>query len=305
MAARRLAVCRWSSLLVVVAPLAGCARQPPRHGPSYADDWGRTVTLAAPARRIVSLSPSTTEIVFALGLGSRLAGRTRWCDYPAAARAVADVGDGIAPNVEAIAARRPDLVLLYASPANRPAVQRLEALGIATAALALDRAEDVRRAARLIGALAGATGVADSLVAAFDSSRAAAAGEAAPPTGRRPRLYVHVWTDPPVTVGRGSYLAEILRDAGADNLFDDVTASSATISLESLARRDPDAIVVLTGDTLGEPPPLADRPPWRAVRAVREARYLLLDGSLYGRPSPRMPLAVRDLAARLRRLAVR
>jgi len=304
-AARRLAVCRWSSLLVVVAPLAGCARQPPRHGPSYVDDWGRTVTLAAPARRIVSLSPSTTEIVFALGLGSRLAGRTRWCDYPAAARAVADVGDGIAPNVEAIAARRPDLVLLYASPANRPAAQRLEALGIATAALALDRAEDVRRAARLIGTLAGATGVADSLVAAFDSSRAAAASAAAPPTGRRPRLYVHVWADPPVTVGRGSYLAEILHDAGADNLFDDVTTSSATISLESLARRDPDAILVLTGDTLGAPPPLAGRPPWRAVRAVREARYLLLDGSLYGRPSPRMPLAVRDLVVRLRRLAAR
>jgi len=304
-AARRLAVCRWSSLLVVVAPLAGCARQPPRHGPSHVDDWGRTVTLAAPARHIVSLSPSTTEIVFALGLGSRLAGRTRWCDYPAAARVVADVGDGISPNVEAIAARRPDLVLLYASPANRPAAQRLEALGIATAALALDRAEDVRRAARLIGALAGAERVADSLVAAFDSSRAAAAREAVPPTGRRPRLYVHVWTDPPVTVGRGSYLAEILHDAGADNLFDDVTTSSATISLESLARRDPDAIVVLTTDTLGALPPLADRPPWRAVRAVREARYLLLDGSLYGRPSPRMPLAVRDLVVRMRRLAVR
>jgi ABC-type Fe3+-hydroxamate transport system substrate-binding protein len=269
------------------------------------DDWGRTVVLSAPARRIVSLSPSTTEIVFALGLGDRLAGRTRWCDYPPAARGVADVGDGLAPNVEAIAARRPDLVLLYASPANRPAAQRLEALGIATAALALDRAEDVGRAARLIGALAGAERVADSLVAAFDSARAAAAREAAPPTGRRPRLYVHVWADPPVTVGRGSYLAEILRDAGAENLFDDVTTSSATISLESLARRDPDAIVVLTSDTLGAPPPLGERPPWRAVGAVREGRFLLLDESLYGRPSPRMPFAVRDLAARLRRLAVR
>jgi iron complex transport system substrate-binding protein len=304
-AARRLAVCRWSSLLVLVAPLAGCAGQPPRHGPSDVDDWGRTVALAAPARRIVSLSPSTTEIVFALGLGGRLVGRTRWCDHPPAARGVADVGDGLAPNVEAIAARRPDLVLLYASPANRPAAQRLEALGIATAALALDRAEDVRRAARLIGALAGAARAADSLVAAFDSARGAAARESAPPAGRRPRLYVHVWTDPPVTVGRGSYLAEILRDAGAENLFDDVPTSSATVSLESLARRNPDAVVVLTSDTLGAPPPLGDRPPWRAVEAVREGRFLLLDGSLYGRPSPRMPFAVRDLAARLRRLPVR
>ncbi len=305
MAARRLSFRHWLTLGIVVAPLAGCREHLPRSGPSAIDAWGRTVSLAAPARRIVSLSPSTTEIVFAFGLGDRLVGRTRWCDYPAAARAVADVGDGIAPNVEAIAARRPDLVLLYASLSNRPAAQRLAALGIATAALALDRAEDVRTAARLVGALAGVKGAADSLVAAFDSARAGAARDAAATGGRRPRLYVHVWAEPPVTVGRGSYLAEILRDAGADNVFDDVPTSSATVSLESLARRDPDAIVVLTSDTLGAPPPLAARPPWRAVRAVREGRYLLLDGSLYGRPSPRMPLAVRDLAARLHHLPIR
>ena len=288
--------------LAVVASLAACAKAPRGGAITRVDDWGRTVSLRAPARRIVSLAPATTELLFALGLGERLVGRTRWCDYPAAARTVADVGEGVGPNVEAVAARRPDLVLLYASSANRAAAERFAALGIATAAIQLDRADDVRRAAVLIGGLAGASGAADSLVAAFDSARASAE-RAAPRLARRPRLYVDVWTDPPMTVGRGSYLSEVIRAAGGENVFGDVGASSATVSLETIVRRDPDAILILATDTT-RVPDLAARPGWSAVRAVRERRILVLDGALYGRPSPRMPVAARDLSVRLARLAV-
>jgi iron complex transport system substrate-binding protein len=288
----------WS--LLVGASLVACADAPGGGVVTRVDDWGRTVSLRAPARRIVSLAPASTELLFALGLGGRVVGRTRWCDYPAAARAVADVGEGMGPNVEAVAARRPDLVLLYASAANRPAADRFAALGIATAALQLDRAADVRRAAVLIGGLAGAPRAADSLVAAFDAARAAVAREA-PRRARRPRLYVDVWTDPPMTVGRGSYLSEVIHAAGGENVFGDVRASSATVSLEIIARRDPDAILVLATDTT-RVPDLGARPGWKAVRAVREHRVLVLDGALYGRPSPRMPAAARDLAGRLARL---
>ena len=288
--------------LTVATALAACVNVPRGWGITRVDDWGRTVSLRAPARRIVSLSPASTEILFALGLGGRVVGRTRWCDYPAAARAVADVGEGVGPNVEAVAARRPDLILLYASSANRAAAERFAALGIATAAIQLDRADDVRRAAVLIGGLAGAARAADSLVAVFDSARAAAVREA-PRLARHPRLYVDVWTEPPMTVGRGSYLSEVIRAAGGENVFGDVRASSATVSLETIARRDPDAIIVLATDTT-RVPDLAARPGWSAVRAVREHRILVLDGTLYGRPSPRMPAAARDLSGRLARLAV-
>ena len=109
-----------SPFVLAALVLPACARAPSSGAIVRMDDWGRTVALAAPARRIVSLAPATTELVFALGLGDRLVGRTRWCDYPPAALRVPDVGDGMGPNVEAVAARRPDLVLLYASPANRP-----------------------------------------------------------------------------------------------------------------------------------------------------------------------------------------
>jgi len=284
--------------IVVLGALAACSRPAGRGAIVRVDDWGRTVALAAPARRIVSLIPATTELVFALGIGERLVGRTRWCEYPAAARTVPDVGDGISPNVEAVAARHPDLVILYASSADRAAADRFAALGIPTVALALDRTADVRRAALLVGALAGVTHAADSLVAAFDSLRAVVIAEGDRRHGPRPKVYVDVWAQPPMTVGRGSYLDEIVRAAGGDNLFDDVRASSATVSLESIVRRDPDVILVLQSDTT-RVPDLASRPGWGAVRAVREGRILVVDGALYGQPSPRMPLAARDLAARL------
>ncbi|HJS48671.1 MAG TPA: helical backbone metal receptor, partial [Gemmatimonadales bacterium] len=77
------------------------------------DDAGDTVALARPAARVVSLLPTFTELAFALGAGDAVVGRTTWCDWPAAAAAVPSVGDGLAPNVEAIVARRPDLVLVY------------------------------------------------------------------------------------------------------------------------------------------------------------------------------------------------
>jgi iron complex transport system substrate-binding protein len=292
------------SALLAVVPVAACSRAPSGGSIVRIDDWDRTVALPAPARRIVSLAPATTELVFALGLGDRLVGRTRWGDYPPAARSVPDVGDGIAPNVEAVAARRPDLVLLYASPANRVAAERFAQLGIAVAVLALDRADDLRRDALLIGGLAGATEAADSLIASFDSLREAVATEVARRDGRRPKVYVDVWPDPPMTVGRGSYLGEVVEAAGGDNLFGELRASSATVSLEEIARRDPDVVLVLQTDTT-RPPDLTRRPGWDAVRAVREGRVLVLDGTLYGHPSPRTPLATLDLAGRLARVARR
>jgi iron complex transport system substrate-binding protein len=262
------------------------------------DDWGRPVGLDSAPRRIVSLSPSSTEIVFALGLGDRLVGRTTWCDYPAAARAVPDVGDGIGPNLEAVAAARPDLVLLYASEANRQALARLEAMHIGVAVLRLDHAADVRRAARTIATLAGRPAAGDSLVAAFDTALAALADL----TRRTPPpplpVYVDIEGSPPITVGSGSYLSEILAAAGARNVFADIAGPSGTVSLEAIVSREPAVVLVLSSDTT-RAPDLAARPGWRAVRAVREGRVLAVDGSLYGRASPRMPLAVRDLIGRL------
>jgi ABC-type Fe3+-hydroxamate transport system substrate-binding protein len=287
---------------IPLALLAACTGRPAASQLSITDDWGRPVALAAPARRIVSLSPASTELLFALGLGARVVGRTHFCDWPPAALAVPDLGNGVEPNVEAVAGRRPDLVILYASAANRAAADRLAALGIQTAVLKLDLASDLARAARVLGALADARAAADSFVAAFDASLRVAAGRS--PRGPRLRLYVDAWASPPMTVGRGSYLTEIVRTAGAENVFGDLAASSATVSLEAIAARDPDGILYLSNDTL-HVPDLAARPGWRVVRAAREGRVIVVPWSLFGRPSPRMGAAAAYLAARLARLGGR
>src|SRR5947207_12294090 len=150
---------------LVALAAAACARG--ERAPAAAcvvvtDDAGRRVTLAAPARRVVSLLPSFTEILFAIGAGERLVGRTAWCDYPPAALAVPSVGDGMPPNVEAVAARRPDLVVLYRSGPNVTAAEQLERLGVRTVLFDLNRLEELGSVARRLGVLTGHRAAADS-----------------------------------------------------------------------------------------------------------------------------------------------
>src|SRR5256714_8680852 len=117
----------------VALTLTACARGehvPVRGGIAVTDDAGRRGTLAAPARRILSLLPSFTEILFAIGAGDRAVGRTTWCDYPPQALAVPSVGDGMPPSVEAVGARHPDLVVLYRSRPNVAPAEQLRRLGL-------------------------------------------------------------------------------------------------------------------------------------------------------------------------------
>jgi ABC-type Fe3+-hydroxamate transport system substrate-binding protein len=269
----------------------------PADGTRIVDDAGDTVEVPAAARRVVSLIPATTELLFAIGAGPVVVGRTAWCDYPAAAAKVPNLGDGIAPNVEAVLASRPDLVILYNSAQNAAIATRLRGLGIAALRLNTDSLGDVDRVGRLLGRLTGHARAADSVAAVFDTALAAATAAApeAPPA-RRPKVLLLVWEQPPMTIGRGSFLSELVERAGGRNLFADVASSAGTVSIEAVASRDPDLILTTTAG----PVAFAERPEWRTVRAVRERRFLPVSGSEFNRPSPRAPAAIRELARLLR-----
>src|SRR5881396_2406066 len=282
--------------LVVLAAVAACRREArvARDGAlAVTDDAGRRVTLSAPARRIVSLSPAVTELLFALGAGDWVVGRTTWCDYPPAARAVPSVGDGLNPNLEAVAARRPDLVILYRSALNETAAQQLARLGIAAAVVRQDRLEDLARAAGLVATLTGRGAAGASLARGIDSLLHAPAPPA--PAAARRRVAFVVWDNPPMVIGGGSYLDELATLAGTENMFHDIPAASATVSLETIAARDPDVIAVLADSGAPAVPAWAARREWQVVRAVRERRFAVLGGSLFARPSPRAPQAVAAL----------
>src|SRR6266850_5750731 len=119
------------------------------------DDFGQTITFDSAPKRIVSLNPTTTEIIFAIGAGSRLVGRTHWDSWPDSARFVPDVGDALRPNIEAVLNRHPDLVILYASNDNRSAADRLRSAGIRTVALKIDGIEQFQRGTLLLGRVVG------------------------------------------------------------------------------------------------------------------------------------------------------
>ena len=242
------------------------------------------------AHRIVSLAPSSTELLFAIGAGEQVVGRTTWCRYPAAALLVPAVGDGLNPNVEAIAARHPDLVVLYRSQMNETAAQQLARLGIPTVTLAQDRLEDIAQAARELGRLTGHQQAGDSIGAAIDTLLQS---PSPPPTAPIARVTFVVWDNPPMVIGGGSYLDQLATLAGASNVFHDIAGASATVSIETIVARNPDVILVLSDRTA--PPAYSARREWRAIRAVREGRFIMLPGGLFGRASPSAPAAVAAL----------
>ncbi len=216
-------------------------------------------------------------------------GRTRWCEDPAAARAVTSVGDGLSPNVELILARRPDLVVFYHSPLNARAIERLHQLGVASASFRLDGLDDLRRTARLLGRIVSDSARADSLVRRFDQALATAAAEG---SSSVPRVLLLAWADPPIVLGARSFLSEVVSLAGGVNVFGDLDRPSASVSLEAIAARDPDLILVTTQ---GEEAAFMRRPEWQAIEAVRERRLAQVVGSEFSRPSFRVVDAVRKL----------
>lgn len=259
------------------------------------DDAGRTVSLARPARRIVSLVPALTETLYAIGAGDRLVGRTRYDRHPSAVRSVPSVGDGIRPSAEAIRALAPDLVILYAGPDNRGVADQLGRVGLRTLAVRHDSLEDLARNARRLGRLTGCTPGAAALLARIERDLARVR-EATRATPER-TVYYEVWWAPPITVGAGSYLDALLELAGARNVFGDLEAASPQVSLEAIVARDPDLLLwPVDAGSSGDRVAPAARPGWGILRAVRAGAVRRLDGDLVHRLGPRVGEAALELA---------
>jgi ABC-type Fe3+-hydroxamate transport system substrate-binding protein len=284
-------VLQYSPLLILgVAAIAACTRSEHRPVATVTDDFGDSIAIGEPPARVVSLNPATTEIVFAIGSGSRLVGRTHWDLYPAAAARVPDLGTGIRPNVEAVLGAHPDLVLLYASADNRAAAKRLRAAGVKTLSLKIDRIGEFLRATRTIGRILGDSAkgvlVADSVRATLDHVREVTR------TLQRPTVFWHIWDAPLITIGGGSYMTQLVAIAGGTNVYGEMSDVSPTVSLEDVIRRNPR--FVITGPE-GAAKIKAD-PKWRVMPAVREGRVLVVDTALVGRPAVRLGEAALQIA---------
>lgn len=277
-------------LFVVAATLSGCKRSEQTTSVQH-DDFGDPirVPVAAPSR-VVSLNPATTETFFALGAGPRLIGRTTFDLWPDSARLVPDLGNGINPNVEAILGARPDLVVLYASQDNRAAAARLTGAGVNTLSLKNDHIADFARTTMLLGAIlhdtVRAATVRDSVQRTLRRVEMATRGVS------RPKVFWHIWDAPLITVGSGSFMDELVNIAGATNVYRVIHGPSGEITLEDVARRDPDFILA---GPVGARAIAADAR-WKIVRAAREKKVLVVDTMLVARPAVRLGEAAVSLA---------
>lgn len=268
---------------------------------AFTDGLGRAVSLAAPARRIVSIAPSNTEVLFAVGAGAQVVGRDEFSDYPAGALALPSVGGGWGElNIEAILALQPDLVL--AAEINPPEqIQALQALGLTVYALpnpTTGLAGLYENLAR-VGALTGHAAEAEALVASLQA-RVAAVEEKIAGVESRPRVFYELdSTNPnaPWTSGGGTFIDTLLEMAGGENIGRALEGAYAQLSIEELLAQNPE--VILLGDAVWggvTPEAVAARPGWEALAAVQNQRTYPFDDSLVSRPGPRLVAGLEELA---------
>lgn len=297
-----------ATVLAIAVSSTACATRDSRPSPADSasgasivlhDDFGSVIPLGQHPTRIVSLNPTTTEILFAVGASSRLVGRSQWDVFPDSARNVPSLGEALRPNVEAVIAARPDLVLLYASADNRPAFERLRQAGITTLAFKIDSIEQFARDARLIGRVTGDSARAATLVDTIEGTLARV--RAATASLPRPTVFIHTWDKPVIAIGGGSFMSELLDIAGGRNVYADVAAPSVTVTLEDVVQRNPDFVMASPVAA----PKLLSEPSWQTVPAIRAHHVLVYDTVLVGRPSAMLGAGAVSLAKLLHPGAVR
>jgi iron complex transport system substrate-binding protein len=253
------------------------------------DERGVQVRLAAPPQRIVSLLPSLTETVCALDACHRLVGVDRYSNYPAQVRTLPQVGGGLDPNIEAVVALKPDLVLMSMS---SRAAERLEALGLKVAALDTKTHADVRRVLEKVGTLLGVND-AQRVWRTIDAGVSAAA-QSLSAKARNNRVYFEV-SRGPYAAGETSFIGETLTRLGVKNVVPAALGPFPKLNPEYVVRANPDVIMIGNRSMQAMVP----YPGWQSIKAVREQRICVFpndDAETIVRPGPRMAEAARLMA---------
>lgn len=256
----------------------------------------------APPQRIVSLAPSLTEILFALGLEDKVVGVTDFCDYPEPAKKKARVGGYLSPSLETIVALRPQLVVAVPDVTNRPLLERLSQLGIQVLGQEAQGLEDIWATIQAIGQATGTQAQAHRLVAEARGriERVQALTRRAP----RVRVLFIFAYDPLVVAGGGSFFDEMIRLAGGTNVAGDSRVRYPKYSLEEILRRDPQVIFLpgrhrANADLL---PAQDAAQPWRqwpGISAVRQGKIYAVNDTVLIRPGPRIAQGLELLARTL------
>ncbi len=300
-----------SLLVLVAASCAPAGASPKQSAIQITDQLGRVVKLDKVPQRIVSLAPSNTEILFALGLGDKVVGVTTYCDYPPEAKEKPKIGGFSTPDIEKIVVAAPDLVVA-ASIHAKTVIPQLESRGLKVLVLAPKTVDDVVQAIDLAGDATGTQASADKLVANMQSRIKRVAGlVAALPSDARPRVFYVVWQDPLMTVGADTLQGQLIEMAGGKNIFGELSGYP-TVDLEAVLQRQPQVIIAGVGHGSGQDALLQwarSEPRLKDTEARQQGKVLEIDANIISRAGPRIAdgleemlrLVHPDLAAKLKK----
>lgn len=252
---------------------------------SVQDDPGQTVTLAQPARRIVSLAPHVTEMLFAAGAGDYLIGTVAYSDFPEAARRIPRVGGYTNIDLEAVVALRPHLIVAWKSGNPAHQIEKLRALGFAVYVTEPRHIEDVPHNIERLGLLAGTAGAASSAAAAFRARHDALRRR----YGARPpvNVFYQIWDRPLMTVNGEHLISDVLRLCGGHNVFASLSVLAPKVDIEAVLAADPE-VIVASGMGEARPEWLDDWRRWPRLRAARRGQLVFIHPDLIQRASPRL-----------------
>ena len=275
------------------------AEELPEFPLTIVDDLGRTVEIERLPQRIVSLAPSNTEILFALGLEDKIVGTTDYCDYPEAAKSKPRVAGYSTPNLEKIVSVQPDLILAEAIH-EKTVLPAMEKLGLTVIVMSAESLDTVLNDVRLVGQINGRSKAAAKLLDNLNGRIQAVVSKTATltPEQRLRVLYV-VWYDPIWTMGRETFINDLIWDAGGINIFADDFEKSRVVSLEAIIQKNPQVIIVsgmgTTGDLIYNN--IKSETRLAQIDAMLNNRiYKISDANLIERPGPRIVDGLEEIA---------
>jgi len=271
------------ALLTITLALTACsttAQTPPQY---FFDDLGRLVAINGTPQRIISLAPSNTEILFALGLGDKVVGVTDWCDYPPEALDKEKVGAYDTPDIEKIVALNPDLILAgYGNPID--VVYTLEGLGLTIFGIKTTDLDDLLNDIRTVGEITDKEVEAQALTSEMEDSIKAVTDQTEE-LEQRPKVFYIIWNDPLQTAGSGTFIHELIEKGGGVNICGNIT-DYPIISIEEVIARNPEVIITSAWPGIYEW--AMNETALNATDARQNNRVFVCDDNLVQRPGPRL-----------------
>jgi iron complex transport system substrate-binding protein len=259
------------------------------------DDSNRKVEVKKKPKRIISLSPSNTEILFALGLENEIVGVTTYCDYPAAAKKKEKIGSFAQPNIEKIIALKPDLVLGTGG-IQDPVVKELEKLKITVFVANPKNLDGVLKNILTISRITGKQKDAQIVIETMKSVRDKVARTVAKlKDSQKPKVFFDLYNEPLTTVGKDTFHNELITIAGGKNIAGNLKEKYPQFSLDTLIQENPDVYIAIK-DSMYNPGNVNERPSYTDIAAVKNNRVTIIDGDLVNRPGPRITKGLWEIA---------